>query len=275
MNRTQFSKLIAILILLFSFSSCKQKKNYKVFNNHIQLEGEDNMRDLGGFIGKDGRRILYRKLFRSGELNELTTADKDSLLSFQIEQIIDLRTASKRKEAPNNIPNEITNYHLPLLNIDVDRKLISQILKKQVNAKDFMLNIYQEIDSLKIANWTKIFDYLESNKVTLWHCSSGKDRAGMTTALVLASLGVEKKEIVKDYIKSNNYLSANNNKIKAVFTKSYGKEAAELFWPILTVQQEYIDVFLTTINKKYGGIEQFMEILDVDVQKMRENYLEK
>lgn len=275
MNSAQFSKYIAILILLFSFSSCKQKKNYKVFNNHIQLEGEDNMRDLGGFIGKDDRRVLYRKLFRSGELNELTTADKDSLLNFRIEQIIDLRTASKREEEPDNIPDGIANYHLPLLNIDVDRKLISQILKKQIDAKDFMLNVYQEIDSLKIANWTKIFDHLESNKVTLWHCSSGKDRAGMTTALVLASLGVDNKDIVKDYMKSNNYLSTYNNKINAVFTKSYGKEAAELFWPILTVQQEYIDVFLTTINKKYGGIEQFLEILDVDVQKMRENYLEK
>lgn len=53
------------------------------------------MRDLGGFVGQDNKRVLYRKLFRSEELSRLTEADKDSLNSLGIEQILDLRTDSE------------------------------------------------------------------------------------------------------------------------------------------------------------------------------------
>lgn len=280
MNRITISKYLIILFSLSSFFSCIQKdksskESYKVFTNHIQLQGEDNFRDLGGFVGQNGRRVLYRKLYRSGELVDLTDSDKDSLSHLGIEQIIDLRTTLKRKEAPDNIPNGISNYHYPLLEYGNSKELGGQILSGQVDAEELMLSIYGEIDSLKIANWTKIFDLLEDNKVTLWHCSAGKDRAGMTTALVLASLGVEERAITDDFMTSNNFLSIWRNNIYSTLDSTYGKQAKELFRPFIRVEEEYIEAFSNTIKKEYGSIEEFLVVLDVDTEKMQENYLEK
>ncbi len=40
----------------------------------------------------------------------------------------------------------------------------------------------------------------------LWHCSAGKDRVGVGTALLLCALGVPKKTIYEDFMKTNMYL---------------------------------------------------------------------
>jgi len=279
MKRITIFKYLIILFFLSSFFACGQKEqrsteSYKVLTNHIQLQGEDNFRDLGGFVGQNGKRVLYRKLYRSGELVDLTNSDKNSLSNLGIEQIIDLRTKLKRQEAPDNIPNGIPNYHLPLLEYGNSKEYIDQILSGQVDARELMLSVYRELDSLKITNWKNIFDLLEDNKVTLWHCSAGKDRAGMTTALVLSSLGVEENVIIKDYMTSNNFLSASNRNTSTYLESKYGKQAAELMQPLIRVEYEYIEAFLNSIKKNYGSTEEFLAVLDVDIEKMQENYLE-
>ena len=58
----------------------------------IPLEGCLNFRDLGGYPTADGRRVRWRRLFRSDALHLLTTADvahvRDDL---GIGDVIDLR----------------------------------------------------------------------------------------------------------------------------------------------------------------------------------------
>ena len=43
--------------------------------HEIKLEGAFNVRDLGGFITKDGRQIKAHRLLRSARLNHLTAND--------------------------------------------------------------------------------------------------------------------------------------------------------------------------------------------------------
>ena len=268
-------QLVFLFFICFHYS-CQQKTapaNIEL-HNYIQLEGEDNMRDLGGFVGQDGKSIKYRKLFRSGELSTLTRADQDSMIILGIEQIIDLRSKSELEEAPDNIPEGILHYHLPLIKLGSSADVMDQILKGEVDPKELMLDVYSNIDSLKIANWKTIFDHLEKGKVSLWHCTAGKDRAGMTTALVLASLGVEEKLIVNDFMESNTFLAPYRNKTFASFSSKFGHEAAELAKPLLRVEESYIQTFLQVIQKEYGGVNKFLETLDVDIQSMQDNYLE-
>ena len=42
---------------------------------HIELEGEPNFRDLGGYETTDGRTVKWRTVFRTGELGQLSDAD--------------------------------------------------------------------------------------------------------------------------------------------------------------------------------------------------------
>ncbi|MFX5464860.1 tyrosine-protein phosphatase, partial [Acinetobacter baumannii] len=52
----------------------------------------------------------------------------------------------------------------------------------------------------------------------VYHCTAGKDRTGIATALVLYSLGVPKQTIWKDYEASNYYRQSDNNRMIQMIT---------------------------------------------------------
>ena len=43
----------------------------------------------------------------------------------------------------------------------------------------------------------------------LFHCTAGKDRTGFAAALVLLSLGVDREQVMVDFLLSNYYLAGN------------------------------------------------------------------
>lgn len=135
------------------------------------------------------------------------------------------------------------------------------------------------VDSLNIANWKLIFDDLETGKTSLWHCTYGKDRAGMTTVLVLSSLGVSIDTCIVDFMKSNEYMAEEIERMIALQSSWYASwcedNMEEYMRPYNIVEQEWIEVFINDINTNHGGMSAFLEELDVDIWKMQDNFLEK
>ncbi len=114
--------------------------------------------------------------------------------------------------------------------------------------------------------YTEFFKILQggNNAPLLSHCSAGKDRAGFAAALFLSSLGVDRETVIGDYMLSAQYLKG-----------KYDKEiqAHPELEPLLTVKREYIEAALNTIDKEYGGMENYLtNNLGVDLGKMRELY---
>jgi hypothetical protein len=69
---------------------------------HIPLQGATNFRDFGGYAGLDGRRVKWRRLFRSDRLSELTAQDYANLDAHGIRAVFDLRRISEAAGAPTN-----------------------------------------------------------------------------------------------------------------------------------------------------------------------------
>lgn len=278
-EKTRLSILIAAVA--FNFVACSSdettKEEYLTYENHIDLQGEDNMRDLGGFVGQGNKRVLFHKLFRSGELSALTTNDLDELTSLGIKNIFDLRTDEEQLEHPDVLPTGVSPYHFPLLSdVNIGGSIdINQVLSGQVSGEEFMIPLYL-VDEIKIENWKMIFDILEeSNQTTLWHCTAGKDRAGMTTALVLSALGVDKETIINDFLASNEYLKDYIETTVAYMNASYGAGIGENMRPVLGVERIYIETFFNDIDQNHGGMNAFLAEIGVDIKKMKANYLEK
>lgn len=275
----------AVTVVALAFSGCddstgsSSSKTYRAGDTTVHTEGEDNFRDLGGYAGVDGRRILFGNLFRSGALNGLTAADRDTVVARGIEQVIDLRTDAEIATAADSLPTSVVSYHLPLI-ADVSgstgstSSLMASILSGSLSGEDYMISLYDSIDSLKIANWTRIFDLLETGKPTLWHCTAGKDRAGMTTALVLSALGVDSATIVRDFLKSNTYLSAYIETQVSYLDAAYGAGTGELLRPVFGVESSYIEAFFGAVNQQYGSMHAFLGALGADTTKLRSLYLE-
>jgi protein-tyrosine phosphatase len=277
---------VALLGLATITTSCsdddtKNTAPYATDENHVTLTGEDNMRDLGGYTGKNGKRVLFHKLFRSGELSTLTDADLAHLATKEITQVIDLRTATERTEKVDKAINGASVYELSLINDQNgtntggvnQSEIFGLILSGQMTAEDVMLPGYV-VDETKITQWIKIFDLLESGQTTLLHCTAGKDRTGMTTALVLSSLGVDREVIINDFMLSNDYLSVSNQQTIAYINTQYGAGSGEKLLPLLGVEQVYITNFFTNIESTYGSVDNFLKVIKVDTAKMRKQFLE-
>ena len=70
----------------------------------------------------------------------------------------------------------------------------------------------------------------------LYFCNAGKDRTGAVTAALLHSCGTPHAEIVADYMRSRDALSA-------VLT-AYAKQNPEVDIDVITPQERYIEEFL-------------------------------
>lgn len=280
-------RIIALIpVLMGLLISCKQNvlkeelAEFQFYPTHVPLEGEDNFRDMGGFVGAEGKRVKYRKLFRSGELSALTDSDMDTMAKLNLDQIIDLRTAFEVEEKPDRIQDGTQVYFLPLMENDPSGNAVNAdtyikgILTGEMDTEKIFTEAYGTIDTLKLETWEEIFDLLESGKTTLWHCTAGQDRAGMTAALVLASLGVSQEDIVKDYLATDTYLANYKSQTAEYIAANYGDEAGQKVGEAFKLKEEYINKFFEAVNNEFGSMENFLTALGVDREAMRKNYLE-
>jgi protein-tyrosine phosphatase len=113
-----------------------------------------------------------------------------------------------------------------------------------------------------------MFDMLQNptNQVPLlYHCTAGKDRTGMASALILYALGMDDTTVMDDYLTSNQY-------IEAKFEK-YVKAAPQLK-DMFLVKASFLQSGLDAIKKNYGNVDDFLtKNLGVDAQKFRQLYL--
>lgn len=78
------------LLILIVLSACNQVENTdeSVHERHIELKGESNFRDLGGYKTKDGKTIKWGQVYRSGKLSNLSDADVVMLDSLNIQTVV-------------------------------------------------------------------------------------------------------------------------------------------------------------------------------------------
>ena len=130
-----------------------------------------------------------------------------------------------------------------------------------------MEDIYERIvsDAYSIEQYKKFFDILlcQNDGAVLWHCSAGKDRVGVGTALLLTALGVPEDVILEDYVKVNDYVRDKNERMIGGMLSGIEGPEKEILRPSLegmfTVRKEYIQSVFKRIGEIYGSVEQCLE----------------
>jgi protein-tyrosine phosphatase len=236
-----------------------------------ELAGVRNFRDVGGLPTVDGRRVRHGMLYRSGHLAHATAEDAAFLSSLGLHTIFDFRNAADQKlEGPDVELPGVRNVNLPLSDPadgaefwkmvrDGDLDQLRELLADG-KAAGRMIASYRLIIKQRTAEHSRVLHALAEDSVpALMHCAAGKDRAGLSIAVTLLALGVEREAIIADYLESN----AKHRRYKVHRSSSsaaaYSPEVMELLSPLFDARAEYLSAAFDTIEETWGGVDTYLE----------------
>ncbi len=173
------------------------------YERHIPLQGNFNFRDLGGYEAADGRVLRWRRLYRSDALHGLTAEDVRRLGLLGIVAVFDLRTAHELEyDGLGTLYDAgVIHHHMPFITDapppserDLGEDLHPIYVRMLESAQPSIKTVFERLAD-------------ETSYPAVFHCTAGKDRTGVLSALILRSLGVADEVIIEDYALSSTYIT--------------------------------------------------------------------
>lgn len=238
----------------------------------IKLKSANNYRDLGNIKLKDGSILPTGKYFRGKTLFKLKEKDITTLVEkYHLKTIIDLRTDKELSEKPNPEIPGVTILHMPIFDenkagVSRDKKSVSL---DSLKISPPMVEVYKTMaDKECTENIKKILETILTLKddqlPVLFHCSAGKDRTGVISALLLRYLGAEDEDIYKDYLYTNHETGIVPYILCPIFFLVFwNMRLTKKLNQVFKADKSYLDGFLKEIEKQYESIDKFLETLDV------------
>ena len=236
----------------------------------IDLDGQKNFRDLGGYNNIYGESVRWRILFRSGDLCALTDDDLLIVNSLDLQLVIDFRSKEEADACPDRSPAGARALHDPI-NIEGFEEFLFYALETGDTSHLTVSNIASLYESVYTDNMEQFKVMLsavinDENRPVLIHCRGGADRTGFGAALILASLQIPDEIIFEDYLLSNEYLKDSTEEsldyLKKTIEQNTGntptEEDMERIRNLFQVRQEYIELAFQNVVDKYGTFEGFI-----------------
>jgi len=291
-------KLATAILLLGALIGCtnkSEKKQTASFSEpglSLGIASVPNLRDLGGYETTDGATVVHGLVYRSNQLAPISPEDMEKIAQLGLKNDYDLRTEAERTPVPDQLPPGVNNVWLDVLKDatgSAPTNLLALLQNPEEGNKELgdgkieavFIKSYRDFVSLSSAKtaYNELFTSLaDKNKLpALFHCTTGKDRTGWAAAALLTLLDVPKETIMKDYLRSNDYILPLYKKVIDAFVNGGGKQTIPE--AIFGVRAEYLEASFDEMETKYGTIENyFSEGLGIDAttqNTLREMYLTK
>jgi len=254
----------------------------------LPLDGAANFRDLGGYPSSDGRYVRWGLVYRSGHLANLTARDYQYLKSLGIRLICDVRTEDERTRFPTRWIGQVPEILAVPIGQDRDVKIRREELRRGPASPDAAApNLPSSYDRYLIdfaGQYGVMLRRLAAGDLpAVEHCSAGKDRTGIFSAILLTALGVPRDIVIQDYLLTNRYLLGPDSLDKTAadlqrlldLPQIPSRTAVEA---IMTVRAESLESAFATIDTTYGSFSNYLNkglrLSDSDVAKLKERLLE-
>lgn len=242
-----------------------------------------NFRDLGGIITENGAIVKKGLFYRCANLDFATDEDVKYLQSLKLNNIVDFRYESELGD--QSIYDKLqVKYHNRPINLK-SAKICN--LDNNRNLKTALIPI--ELEDMKIAyrnlpfgnsSYHKLIDLVRQDKTPiLFHCTVGKDRAGVAAAILLLLLGVSREEIIKDYVKTKAIEPIIIKYITGKINILVRRVIAKKMMPIFLADESYIEAALDEILAKYPSFDSYImqeySISKEELNNIRKRYTKK
>lgn len=208
---------------------------------HLPLDGTRNVRDVGGYPTLDGRRMRWRTLLRSDELTRLPAGTVDALVGLGLRQVIDLRWPEELLTAPNDFRRDpVVRYtSIPLLADDP-------------TPHAGLAGMYRHVLDARAPQLAAVVRALlaDGGLPAVIGCAAGKDRTGVTIALLLDLCEVPRDLIIEDYALSAGFFASPVARIEPDDWR-HGSL-------VVDSPPEYMDSALAHLDAVHGGARQLL-----------------
>jgi len=250
----------------------KPKQKTYVYQR-VPLKGLLNTRELGGCpVTVEGKQkqVKWGLLYRSGSPEYITPSDRSILEERVIKTVVDFRSEDE-KAAVFNLSSLKKRVDLPIdagnlmETISGTGTFFSGFGPNSAEAK--MVQMYSVLPKEAIPPYRTLFSLLSNsaNMPILFHCSAGKDRTGLASALILYALGASMETIMENYLVSWEYLRPYWEALN---------DTSQRLLPYYIVKKEYLFAAFSRIEN-YGGIDSYLaNELKADCKLLRELYTE-
>ena len=213
----------------------------------INLSGAVNVRDLGGYKAESGI-TRWNKLIRADNLHRLTEADQGILLDAGVRMIIDLRHGNELISAPNVFANHSQIHYV---NIPIFRQ--TPPIAQTDTVSDLPTVFRYMVENCKEGFGEALSAIADADEGTvLYHCTAGKDRTGVLTALVLRLVGVAADDVSEDFALTTLAMARLRPVILEQVKQTGGN--TEQVERLLSSESADMDALLMYIDDHYGDI---------------------
>jgi protein-tyrosine phosphatase len=237
----------------------------------ISLEGAVNFRDLGGYATVDGQRTRWRVLFRADGLGDLSETDFAVMRDLGIRTVIDLRSGHEVERSRFDVDaHPVDFHHFPFIdelpNVEEwDRR--PGLLGSQ----------YKEMLDDAVPQIIRALEVLAGPEAqpAVFHCTAGKDRTGLLSAIVLSLLGVPEETVVADYALSGEAME----RLRAKLIVKYpdGKDVIAGIDEVFSAQPANMVELFAYMRERYGSINEYaakVGLPDQVISRLRQTLLE-
>jgi protein-tyrosine phosphatase len=267
-------RLIAVVLLTGLVIAQGQDKV-----RHLPLSGAPNFRDLGGYATTDGHHTRWGLVYRSGELSQLTAKDYEFVARLGITAVCDLRREDERTAAPTHWPGSNAPAILTMPTPARFGPTTRELLLKGMNETDMkarMRSVYEQmVVGYAPAFRDTLHRILDTAGPTLYHCSAGKDRTGVLSALLLSFLGVPRETVFQDYLLSDVYFDT-APRVDAMARELHASRAAVR--AALTADRTYLEAAFMAIDRNYQSLDNYrraeLRLSDQDLLRLKARLLE-
>lgn len=284
------AKILSSLIFLLLIIACKtnnsSRPEFSILKkqNNIEIKKVNNFRFLGGIQNSQSKKLKDSLIYRSGNLHHLNTKAFDDFEKLKIKKVIDLRTKQEIKKEMDHLPINVSYENYPAFEDKDDEMADAKklALKGKISKEDAdkrMLKFYTDYVTENPEVVQQIIkEVLDSDQPVLYHCTAGKDRTGMITALILKILKYDDDAIFQEYLLSNDLRENLINKrlnLANTFHFVYPKLDIGVVEKTSWIERRYLQAAFDEINNKYGSMDNYIhQALEISEEK-REIYIHK